>query len=84
MIISIVGNSICLAMTDYNDEENKTDWNKKLEKADVVFTIIYISEAVIKIIAFGFVIHQNSYLRDLWNILDFVVVIAGIISLIPN
>jgi hypothetical protein len=38
----------------------------------------------LKIIAFGFVIHQRSYLRDPWNILDFMVVIIGIISLIPS
>jgi len=41
-------------------------------------------ECVIKILAFGFIVHKRSYLRDGWNILDFVVVIIGLISLLPD
>jgi Ion transport protein len=37
-----------------------------------------------KIIAFGFIVHKKAYLRDGWNILDFAVVIVGLISLIPE
>ena len=40
-------------------------------------------EAVIKIIAMGFVVHKNSYLRDYWNWLDFLVVCIGFIELFP-
>jgi uncharacterized membrane protein len=46
--------------------------------------VVYATEALIKIIATGFIIHKKSYLRDPWNVLDFIVVIIGIISLIPN
>ena len=35
---------------------------------------------VFKIIAMGFVMRAHSYLRDSWNILDFLVVILGWIS----
>ena len=37
---------------------------------------------VFKIIAMGFVMRAHSYLRDSWNILDFVVVILGLISFV--
>lgn len=46
--------------------------------------MIFIFEATLKILAMGFVMHKRSYLRDPWNILDFMVVIISLISLIPN
>ena len=55
-----------------------------MDLADRVFTIMYIFEAAIKILAFGFIVHKKSYLRDPWNVIDFVVVVIGIISLVPN
>jgi voltage-dependent calcium channel L type alpha-1D len=84
MILSIIGNSICLALTDYSDEDNLTIWNQRLGLADNIFTIYYIAEAVFKILAFGFIVHKRSYLRDPWNVIDFIVVVIGIISLVPN
>jgi voltage-dependent calcium channel L type alpha-1D len=51
---------------------------------DKIFTVVYATECVLKIFAFGFIIHKKSYLRDGWNILDFAVVIVGLISLLPN
>lgn len=84
MIASIAGNSVLLAITDYTDDDNVTNWNKRLEDIDRVFTVIFILEAVLKITAFGFVIHKRSYLRDAWNVLDFTVVIIGLISMLPN
>lgn len=42
-----------------------------------VFTI----EALLKIIAFGFLLNgRKSYLRDSWNQLDFTIVVSGLIS----
>ena len=84
MILSIAGNSILLAITDYQDDENLSDWNQWLDKVDKGFTVIFVIEAILKILAFGFVFHRRSYLRDSWNVLDFVVVIIGLISLIPS
>lgn len=34
MILSIAGNSVCLAITDYSDPDNLTLWNQKLDKVD--------------------------------------------------
>jgi len=42
-----------------------------------LFLIIFTVEAIIKIIAYGFVLHPGAYLRSIWNILDFIIVIAG-------
>ena len=53
---------------------------KNNETIDFVFLNIYTLEMVLKIIAMGFFMRAHSYLRDSWNILDFLVVILGWIS----
>ena len=47
------------------------------ETLEWVFLVIFTVEAIIKIIAYGFVLHAGAYLRNGWNILDFVIVIVG-------
>lgn len=47
------------------------------EDAEYYFVGIFCVEALLKIMAFGFVLHPGSYLRNGWNILDFVVVVVG-------
>lgn len=38
---------------------------------------IFCAEAMLKILALGFVLNDNAYLRNLWNVLDFFVVVIG-------
>lgn len=47
------------------------------DKLEYYFVGIFCIEALLKIMAFGFVLHPGSYLRNGWNILDFVVVVVG-------
>ena len=52
------------------------------EKANIIFTVIFVLEAIIKIVAFGFVNNgKTSYLRISWNQLDFFIVIISVIEL---
>lgn len=37
---------------------------------------------VIKICALGFIIPSKSYLRDIWNILDFVIVVTSLLPML--
>ena len=53
---------------------------KNNDQIDFIFLIIYTMEMILKIIAMGFFMRAHSYLRDSWNILDFMVVILGWIS----
>jgi len=39
--------------------------------------IVFSLEAVIKIIAMGFVLEEGSYLREIWNFMDMIVVIGA-------
>lgn len=47
------------------------------ENVEYVFLVIFTVEAMMKIIADGFILHAGAYLRNGWNILDFVIVVIG-------
>ena len=41
------------------------------------FLGIFTVEASLKILALGLILHRGSYLRNMWNIMDFIVVVTG-------
>lgn len=47
------------------------------EQTEAYFLGIFCVEASLKILALGFVLHRGSYLRNIWNIMDFFVVVTG-------
>ena len=77
IILIIVSNSLVLSMYDYSDRDSLKDYNKVLDKVQVSFTVIFTLECMLKIIAIRFAIKKNSYLRDGWNVIDFLVVLFG-------
>ncbi|CAH1402623.1 unnamed protein product [Nezara viridula] len=81
ILLVIVVNCIGLGFGLYLPEENETA--QLLEKAEIYFLIIFILEMVLKVIAFGFALHPGSYLRNPWNLIDFFVIVIGIVSLFP-
>jgi hypothetical protein len=64
------------------DCRNWTHTEIMLDGTEKFFTIVFAVECVIKIIARGFILHKHSYLRDIWNWLDFIVVLSSVISVI--
>lgn len=75
ILVVILINCVFLAM------DNEVDFVKKnSDYIDFIFLMIYTVEMLLKIIAMGFFMRAHSYLRDSWNILDFIVVIMGWIS----
>ena len=51
--------------------------NSFQEKVEYAFLFIFTAECLMKIVAQGFIKHQNAYLRNAWNILDFTIVMIG-------
>ena len=51
--------------------------NEFLEEIEVIFTVIFTAECMMRIIALSFIAHPNAYLRNTWNILDFTIVMIG-------
>ena len=46
--------------------------------------MLFTVECVLQIVAMGFVTSRDSYLRDPWNVLDFIVVSAGLLERLPG
>jgi Ion transport protein len=47
------------------------------DSIEKVFLALYSLEMVLKILAFGFIFGEETYLKDPWNILDFVIVMSA-------
>jgi len=62
---------------DNNIQRHHNDYILFPEGFELFLLVFYSFEMVIKIIALGFVLNKNSYLRNNWNILDFLVVVSS-------
>ncbi|XP_074972053.1 voltage-dependent L-type calcium channel subunit alpha-1S-like [Phalacrocorax aristotelis] len=51
------------------------------QKIEYAFLIFFAIEAMLKIIAYGFLFHTDAYLRNGWNVLDFSIVSLGLITM---
>lgn len=71
--------SIALAAEDPVTETSAI--NLFLKKVDYGFTAVFAVEMVLKVVDLGIICHPKSYLRDIWNIMDSVVVLCAIISM---
>lgn len=47
------------------------------EQTENFFLAIFCVEAIVKILALGFVLHRGAYLRNVWNMMDFIVIVTG-------
>jgi hypothetical protein len=72
----IIINSLLIFISDPTDQNNIEN------RTDNYFLIFYGFEAIFKIITFTFYSAEDAYIKDYWNILDFLVVIIGFLSFI--
>uniref|UniRef100_A0A8D2LN91 Voltage-dependent N-type calcium channel subunit alpha n=1 Tax=Varanus komodoensis TaxID=61221 RepID=A0A8D2LN91_VARKO len=80
ILATIIANCIVLALEQHLPDGDKTPMSERLDDTEPYFIGIFCFEASIKIIALGFVFHKDSYLRNGWNVMDFVVVLTGILA----
>uniref|UniRef100_A0A8B9D373 Voltage-dependent R-type calcium channel subunit alpha n=1 Tax=Anser brachyrhynchus TaxID=132585 RepID=A0A8B9D373_9AVES len=78
ILLVIAASSIALAAED--PVLTNSDRNKVLRYFDYVFTGVFTFEMVIKMIDQGLILQDGSYFRDLWNILDFIVVVGALVA----
>ncbi|XP_045542511.1 voltage-dependent calcium channel type A subunit alpha-1 isoform X5 [Papilio machaon] len=83
VLLTIIANCVVLALEEHLPNGDKTILAQNLEKTEAYFLGIFCVEASLKILALGFVLHRGSYLRNIWNIMDFFVVVTGIITQLP-
>ncbi|XP_030243330.1 voltage-dependent calcium channel type A subunit alpha-1 isoform X35 [Drosophila navojoa] len=84
VLLTIIANCVVLALEEHLPEGDKTVLAQKLEKTEAYFLCIFCVEASLKILALGLVLHKHSYLRNIWNIMDFFVVVTGFMTQYPQ
>ena len=87
IIVCILVNSVMLATRDYRgvyDPDFESEWNEKVEIVDQVFTYVYMAEFVMKVMVMGFTSHKNAYMSDVWNRLDFFIVLISLLNFVPT
>ena len=98
IILTIVGNCVVMSMDTHLANGDKTILALQLVKLTAVlmrslspplqeelepyFMGIFTVEMCTKIVAMGFVLHPDSYLRNAWNIMDFIVVVSGFLPML--
>jgi len=73
----IAVSSVFLALDEPNLDEDGNLY-AMLRAADVVFTIAFLVEMLLKIGAQGFALHEGAYVRSGWNCLDMFIVITSL------
>ncbi|KAM9810877.1 voltage-dependent N-type calcium channel subunit alpha-1B-like [Neosynchiropus ocellatus] len=78
ILVVIAMSSIALAAED--PVWTNAPRNQVLKYLDYAFTGVFTFEMVIKMVDLGLLLHPGSYFRDLWNILDFIVVSGALVA----
>ncbi|XP_045890356.1 voltage-dependent N-type calcium channel subunit alpha-1B-like isoform X2 [Micropterus dolomieu] len=78
ILVVIAMSSIALAAED--PVWTNAPRNNVLKYLDYAFTGVFTFEMVIKMVDLGLLLHPGAYFRDLWNILDFIVVSGALVA----
>ncbi|KAM3936077.1 voltage-dependent L-type calcium channel subunit alpha-1S [Leptodactylus fuscus] len=82
ILLTIFANCVALAIYLPMPEDDTNATNAILEKVEYIFLFIFTIEALLKIVAYGFILHTDAYLRNGWNILDFTIVSLGVFTVV--
>ena len=80
ILVLILISSIMLAL-DEPSVQPGSFMHQFLFISDIVMTSIFCLEMLFKMVAQGLIFHRGAYLRNSWNVLDFVVVVISVLSL---
>lgn len=83
ILFFILLNCVALAVFDPTRPSDEGR-NAVLEQIEYLFLAVFTLEAIIKIVAYGFILDPGTYIRNPWNILDFVIVVSGWASVISE
>lgn len=90
ILLAIICNSVIIGLSDYSHVNSDGElveagsWrNVLVARTEIIFTVLFTLECVLKVICMGF-FGPKGYLADKWNWLDFVVVVTGLVSFLPE
>lgn len=71
----------CIQMSiEVQDISKESDLGVVLRFTDIITTSIFTLECALKTVELGFVVGKSTYLRSMWNQLDFFIVITSLMS----
>jgi len=79
IIVLICLSSIILAI-DSPKLGPESKLKEVLDILDKIFVVLFFIEFAMKVTVLGFVMGSSSYLRNMWNVLDFFIVLIGIVG----
>lgn len=78
--VMIVLSSLCLVLDGPLLDPNSFRV-QILHKCDVIFTSLFFAEMIIKVLAYGLILEKGAYLRNSWNVLDFITLVVSVLNL---
>mmetsp|Transcript_36766 Transcript_36766/g.72162 ORF Transcript_36766/g.72162 Transcript_36766/m.72162 type:complete len:1575 (+) Transcript_36766:44-4768(+) len=83
ILLIIFLSTLLLAFDDIHLKKTD-DLYKFMEVWEYIATSIFVVEMIIKIFAVGLILKKGAYLRDIWDILDFILVAFSVIGLVSQ
>eukprot|EP00754_Rhynchopus_humris_P029783 Rhum_TRINITY_DN15235_c12_g1::Rhum_TRINITY_DN15235_c12_g1_i1::g.146205::m.146205 len=82
ILFLILVNTILIAIDDPLEKDD-TRFKQAMAVVDVFFMCAFAAESIAKMLAMGVIMGtKHAYLRDPWNVVDFVIVVSGVLSLL--
>uniref|UniRef100_A0A3Q2Y463 Ion transport domain-containing protein n=1 Tax=Hippocampus comes TaxID=109280 RepID=A0A3Q2Y463_HIPCM len=83
VLVFIFLNCITIALERPNIQPHSTE-RIFLGVSNYVFTVIFLAEMAIKVVALGFCFGKQSYLQSSWNVLDGVLVFVSLVDILVS
>ena len=81
ILAAIIFNCILMAINSQLPAGDMSKINILVEEIEIYLLGLFGVEMMLNIVHMGFCLHPGSYLRNPWNMLDFVVVVTGVLGL---
>ncbi len=81
MLCVILASCVFVGLDNWYWAANPT-WDVVSGSAEMLFMVVFGFEMVFKIVSYGLVLHKGAYLRNAWNVLDFGIVVASLLSIV--
>jgi hypothetical protein len=82
-LVIIIASTACMCLGDPLDIPSlipSSSVRNVLELFSMIFSGLFLTEALIKILGYGFILGSKSYLRSGWNMLDFTIAVLGAVA----
>jgi hypothetical protein len=83
-MLAVILSSLLTALFDHSEhhfDSANGSFNKLVDYGNFMLTLFFTFDAVAKIILMGLYEHKRAYLKNIFNILDIMIVFMGLVSI---